>query len=54
VATDELPAWEAQLDAWGIAIESRVTWDRGGQSLYCRDPDGRSLELATPGTWATY
>ena len=54
VGTDELPAWEAQLDAWGIAIESRVTWDRGGRSLYCRDPDGRSLELATPGTWATY
>ena len=35
-------------------IESRVRWERGGTSLYFRDPDGRSVELATPGIWPTY
>jgi catechol 2,3-dioxygenase-like lactoylglutathione lyase family enzyme len=49
-----LAAWEARLGALGIAIESRVTWERGGTSLYFRDPDGRSVELATPGLWPTY
>ena len=38
----------------GIAIESRVTWERGGISLYFRDPDDRSVELATPGIWPCY
>ncbi|MGC8476175.1 MAG: VOC family protein [Acetobacteraceae bacterium] len=47
----ELPAWERQLAARGIAVESRVTWPRGGRSLYFRDPDGHSIELATPGLW---
>jgi catechol 2,3-dioxygenase-like lactoylglutathione lyase family enzyme len=49
-----LDAWEARLSALGIAIESRVTWERGGTSLYFRDPDNRSVELATPGLWPTY
>jgi catechol 2,3-dioxygenase-like lactoylglutathione lyase family enzyme len=38
----------------GIAIESRVRWRPGGESIYFRDPDGHSVELATPGVWATY
>jgi catechol 2,3-dioxygenase-like lactoylglutathione lyase family enzyme len=50
----DVPAWESQLQALGITIESRVAWERGGESLYFRDPDGRSVELATPGTWPTY
>ena len=36
------------------AVESRVDWPRGGHSIYFRDPDGRSVELATPGTWPSY
>ena len=48
------PAWEAALAAHGIPIESRVRWSRGGESIYFRDPDGHSVELATPGVWATY
>ena len=47
----ELGAWERHLAARGIAIESRVVWPRGGTSLYFRDPDGHSIELATPGLW---
>jgi len=50
----ELVAWEAKLAALGIPIESRVNWARGGQSVYFRDPDGRSVELATPGVWPSY
>ena len=50
----ELPVWEARLAELHIAIESRVTWERGGVSLYFRDPDNRLLELATPGLWPSY
>ena len=50
----ELPAWEAHLAASGIPVESRVTWGRGGTSLYFRDPDGHAVEVATPGLWPNY
>jgi catechol 2,3-dioxygenase-like lactoylglutathione lyase family enzyme len=49
-----LGEWEARLTSLGIPIESRVTWDRGGVSLYFRDPDNRSVEIATPGLWPCY
>ena len=44
--------WEAHLSALEIALESRVEWPQGAISLYFRDPDGHSLEVATPGLWA--
>ena len=50
----DVAAWEARLGELGIAIESRVHWERGGFSLYFRDPDNRSVELATPGIWPSY
>jgi catechol 2,3-dioxygenase-like lactoylglutathione lyase family enzyme len=50
----ELAAWDTRLSQLGIDVESRVRWDRGGTSLYFRDPDGRSVELATPGIWPSY
>jgi len=50
----DLAPWESRLGRLGIPIESRVTWDTGGVSIYFRDPDGRSVELATPGLWPTY
>jgi catechol 2,3-dioxygenase-like lactoylglutathione lyase family enzyme len=50
----DLPPWEARLAGLGIAIESRVTWERGGTSVYFRDPDRRLVELATPGLWPSY
>ena len=50
----ELAEWESRLAERGIAIESRVTWERGGVSLYFRDPDGHLLELLTPGIWPIY
>jgi len=54
VAPEALPGWAARLAAAGVAIESRVRWERGGESLYVRDPDGHSVELVTPGLWAIY
>ena len=50
----ELAAWEARLSAQGVAIESRVHWERGGQSVYFRDPDRNLVELVTPGCWRIY
>jgi len=50
----ELAAWEAHFAANGLAVESRVVWPRGGTSLYVRDPDGHSVEVATPGLWPNW
>ncbi len=50
----ELDAWERHLATLGIPVESRVVQSFGGTSLYFRDPDGHSLEVAVPGLWATY
>ena len=49
-----LPDWERHLLAHDIVIESRVIQSHGGMSLYFRDPDGHSLEVATPGLWPIY
>jgi catechol 2,3-dioxygenase-like lactoylglutathione lyase family enzyme len=54
ISVADLPEWEASLAAAGVEVESRIRWSRGGVSLYLRDPDGHSVELATPGVWATY
>jgi catechol 2,3-dioxygenase-like lactoylglutathione lyase family enzyme len=54
ITAEELPAWERLFKERGIPVESRVTWSRGGTSLYFRDPDGHVLELATPGLWTIY
>ena len=54
IGRDDVPGWERRLAELGIAIESRVTWERGGESIYFRDPENRSVELATPGIWPTY
>src|SRR5262245_60842750 len=53
-SADELPKWEARLAAMNVAIESRIHWERGGTSLYFRDPDANLIELATPGIWPIY
>lgn len=50
----DLSSWERRLEQRGVAIESRVQWERGGTSLYFRDPDGHLVELATPGVWSVY
>ena len=54
VAESELPAWESHFAAHGVQVLSRMTWPRGGISIYFRDPDGHLLELLSPGVWSTY
>ncbi|HVC94306.1 MAG TPA: VOC family protein [Pirellulales bacterium] len=54
ITAEDLPKWEERLASQGVAIEGRVHWERGGQSIYFRDPDGHLVELATPGIWAIY
>jgi catechol 2,3-dioxygenase-like lactoylglutathione lyase family enzyme len=54
IRAEDLPAWEKRLAETGVAIESRVHWELGGDSLYFRDPDGHLAELATPGIWPIY
>ena len=48
----DLEAWRQYLRAEGVGIESEVDWPNRGKSLYFRDPDGHSLEVATAGLWA--
>jgi catechol-2,3-dioxygenase len=47
----ELAAWESHLVKQDVALESSLHWPHGGTSLYFRDPDRHSLEVATPGLW---
>ena len=54
IAASDFEYWEARLHRNGVAIESKVDWKRGGQSLYFRDPDQNCIELITPGCWAIY
>lgn len=54
VVAEDLDAWRGHLAENSVEIESEVTWDRGGTSIYFRDPDGHSVELATPGVWEVY
>jgi catechol 2,3-dioxygenase-like lactoylglutathione lyase family enzyme len=53
-SADELPRWEVHLTAHEVPIESRIHWERGGTSIYFRDPDENLIELATPGIWPIY
>ena len=54
IDAEHLESWRHWLELNGVAIESTVRWERGGTSLYFRDPDANLLELATPGVWANY
>lgn len=50
----EFDSWQARLAELDVKVEVVNRWDRGGRSAYFRDPDGHSIELATPGVWPTY
>jgi catechol 2,3-dioxygenase-like lactoylglutathione lyase family enzyme len=54
IRAEDFAGWEERLAQEGVAIESRLRWDRGGNSLYFRDPDHHLIELATPGVWPSY
>jgi len=54
IPASALEPWEKRLADRGVEIESKVSWERGGHSLYFRDPDQHLVELATPGLWPIY
>jgi catechol 2,3-dioxygenase-like lactoylglutathione lyase family enzyme len=54
VDAEEIDAWRARLHAMKISIEDERVWERGGRSLYFRDPDGHLIELGSPGIWTNY
>src|SRR6185503_17112614 len=54
IPKEDLGTWEKLLKERGIAIEARMSWPRGGTSIYFRDPDNHLLELLTPGVWTIY
>jgi catechol 2,3-dioxygenase-like lactoylglutathione lyase family enzyme len=54
IPVSQLDQWKDHLLACDVPIESQVTQHFGGTSLYFRDPDGHSIEVATPGLWMTY
>lgn len=47
----DLDAWRGHLEEAGIAIEADFRWPNGARSIYFRDPDGNSLEMAEPKLW---
>ncbi len=54
IAASKLEEWENWLVENDIEVESKVKWERGGTSIYFRDPDKHLLELVTPGLWTIY
>lgn len=54
IAEAGLGEWQSWLHENGVAIESHVQTERGGHSLYFRDPDGHAIEVATPRLWPIY
>jgi catechol 2,3-dioxygenase-like lactoylglutathione lyase family enzyme len=54
IDTNEVEPWKARLAERGVPIESVNRPERGGTSLYFRDPDGHCVELASPGIWPNY
>lgn len=51
VASEEMDAMRARLEADGVAIEADFRWPNGARSLYFRDPAGNSLECAEAKLW---
>lgn len=51
IKASELDAWRASLIRAGVSIEKETTWSNGARSIYFRDPDGNSLELAAGDLW---
>jgi catechol 2,3-dioxygenase-like lactoylglutathione lyase family enzyme len=54
IAVADYEAWCTRLQKSGVPIESETHWERGGRSVYFRDPDNHLVELVTPGIWPNY
>ena len=54
IATDDYDRWIEWLRTCAVTVESETKWERGGRSIYFRDPDQHLVELVTPGIWPNY
>lgn len=54
IAEADYAAWCQRLATFNVPIESETRWERGGRSIYFRDPDEHLIELVTPGIWPNY
>ena len=52
ITASDAADWKKRLERFGVAIERQVSWSRG-DSFYFRDPDGNSVELASPTIWSS-
>jgi catechol 2,3-dioxygenase-like lactoylglutathione lyase family enzyme len=43
--------WKERLKRYGLTVERELSWDRGGRSIYFRDPAGNSIELIDGEAW---
>jgi catechol 2,3-dioxygenase-like lactoylglutathione lyase family enzyme len=46
-----LDGWSERLRECGVEIELERGWQRGGRSIYVRDPAGNSVELVEGDLW---
>jgi len=51
VKPNELSTWRRRLRECGVEIELEFSFDGQPPSIYFRDPDGNSLELAVASIW---
>jgi catechol 2,3-dioxygenase-like lactoylglutathione lyase family enzyme len=51
VEPDEMDAWRRRLRQHGVTIEKELTFRNSPPSLYFRDPDNNSIELAVAAIW---
>jgi catechol 2,3-dioxygenase-like lactoylglutathione lyase family enzyme len=51
VDPETLPVWRKHLGEHGVAIEKEFSFGSQPPSIYFRDPDGNSLELAVSSIW---
>ncbi len=51
VAVNDLSAWRHHLKKSAVHIEKEIVFSAQPPSIYFRDPDGNSLELAVPEIW---
>jgi catechol 2,3-dioxygenase-like lactoylglutathione lyase family enzyme len=50
-SVDELEPWRERLREHRVELEHEHEWQRGGRSLYVRDPAGNSVELVEGDLW---
>lgn len=51
IQPEELTEWKKSLAEHGVSIEKEISFGNNAPSIYFRDPDGNSLELAVATIW---